>query len=275
MAKSKVLVGALVLTLWLNLASLAPAPHPALASPDEARWSPVNIPTEGKAGQWRLASGSDVPHLTMAIDGSLYSYANLSVTGHTLFKSTDGGHSWSDSRVGEAIVALAIAPDDARLVYYATASAVYRSADGGSSFIRLPANPGRAGSDNITITSLDVARREGNMVIAVGSRDSDSGQYGGVYILKENELLPNWVDTNLGKYDVAAIAFSPNFAFDRQLLAVVTDEKDTIITSRIADGIWGKTIAEATIKGLVAKTATLAFPDDYDASPVTSTLVRL
>ncbi len=260
MTKTKALAGTLVLALLFNLAGLIPA----LASPDEARWSPVNIPTEGKAGKWLLAGGSDVQHLTMAIDGSLYAYANPAGINHTLFKSSDNGISWSENRVEGAIVAIATAPDDARLVYYATAAAVYRSTDGAGSFLRLPPNPGGAGSNNITITSLDVARLEGNIVVAIGSQDSDNAQYGGVYTLTEKEILPAWVDTNIGNYDVATVAFSPNFALDRQMVAVVTDEKDTIVTARIADGRWGTALADASIKGLLTRTATIAFPGDYE-----------
>ena len=63
---------------------------PAIATPDEVKWSKVNIPTEGKLGDWVLANGSDVQHLTMAIDDSLYGYADPSGTSYTLFKSTDG-----------------------------------------------------------------------------------------------------------------------------------------------------------------------------------------
>jgi len=42
------------------------------ASPEAAEWSVVNIPTEGKSGNWALASGSDVKYLIMAKDGTLY-----------------------------------------------------------------------------------------------------------------------------------------------------------------------------------------------------------
>ncbi len=53
----------------------------------------VNIPTEGKAGDWVLADGSDVQHLKVAIDGTLYAYGK-GLT-YTLYKSTNGGYSWS------------------------------------------------------------------------------------------------------------------------------------------------------------------------------------
>ena len=57
----------------------------------------------------------------MAIDGTLYSYANPVGTSYTLFKSADAGYSWpTTGKVKEAIVDIAIALDDANIVYYAT-----------------------------------------------------------------------------------------------------------------------------------------------------------
>ncbi len=260
MAKPNIIIGVLLSSLLLSF------PDSVLAAPEEARWAKVNLPAEGKAGNWVLASGSDIQHLTMAIDGTLYSYANPTAAGHALFKSTDNGSSWSDIRVTEAIVALATVPDDAHLVYYATNSTVYRSQDAGTSFVQLPPGPGGAGSSNITITSIALARLDGDILIAVATKDLDNMQYGGVYTLKEGVLLSSWVNTNLGSYDVVALAFSPHFAADRQLVAVATNGTDTIVTAKIGDGGWGQTIGNATIKGLIPRAATIAFPDDYDAA---------
>ena len=113
----------------------------ATASPDEVKWSPVNIPAEGRAGNWVLAAGSDVQHLTMAIDGTLYAYVKGPT--YTLYKSTNGGYSWSYiGNVTNNIVDIATSPHDANLVYYATTSGVYRSNDGGKTFTHA-AKPGR------------------------------------------------------------------------------------------------------------------------------------
>ncbi len=79
----------LILLLSLTFLTLT---NTAAASPDEAKWSRVNIPTEGKAGNWVLADGSDIQHLTMASDGTLYAYGK-GLT-YTLYKSTNSGYSW-------------------------------------------------------------------------------------------------------------------------------------------------------------------------------------
>ena len=258
----------IISALWtILLLGLLGSVTPALASPDVVKWSRVNIPTEGKAGNWVLASGSDVQHLTMAIDGSLYAYASPSGTSYTLFKSTDDGYSWSHvGRVTDDIVDIATAPDDASLVYYATGSGIYKSIDAAGEFDPLPLNPGGAGSNNIEITSIDVARLESNYIVAVGTRDTDGSQYGGVYTLDEAHVLSAWQDTNLGDGDVYAVAFSPRFTSDRQLVAVVSDETDIFVTFKIGDGGWAEIAGDTIIPVTSVATADTAFPDDYDAT---------
>ncbi|MFC2020887.1 WD40/YVTN/BNR-like repeat-containing protein [Chloroflexota bacterium] len=257
----------LALTLALSLPGFISTTSPAEAAANEVEWSRVNIPSGGEAGDWVLATDSDVRHLAMAKDGTLYAYANPSATSYTLFKSVDAGYSWSyTGDVKDTIVDIATAPDDAGIIYYASASSVYKSSDAGKNFIQLPPNPGGAGTANITITCINVVRLDGNSIIAVGTVDSDNTQYGGVYTLEENKLLPDWADTSVGNYDISAVAFSPNFTADRQLVAVVTDEQDTLVTSRIGESDWNQVIVDATIEGLVPISAAIAFTDDYNLS---------
>jgi len=265
-ARSFILLG-LILLLSLLLIPV----RPAIALPDDTvRWLPVNLPADGRAGNWVLADGSDIQHLAMAIDGTLYAYG--SGLTYTLLKSTDGGYSWSyTGMVSDSIVDIATTPDDASVVYYATLSNVYKSADAGNSFVLMPPNPGGAGTNNVEITSIDVTY-PGDYLVAVGTRDTDASEYGGVYVLDESELFSGWTDTNAGSYDVYAIAFSPNFPASRQLVAVVTDETDTIVTTTIGSTGWGVTVGSARLdrdnSGIptpvaVAVSADIAFPEDY------------
>jgi len=267
-AKIKTAVGiALLLSLFL-----ANFTDHAVAASDEVKWTRFNIPTEGTAGNWVLADGSSVQHLTMASDGTLYAYGQ-GLT-YTLYQSKSGGYSWSYiGDVKDEIVDIAIAPDDENTIYYATSSTVYKSTDGGKSFTTL-SNPGGAGSNNIEITSIAVTHLYSN-IIAVGTRDTDSSQFGGVYTLDEEGVIPSWVDSNLGNYDVYAVAFSPNFTADRQLVAVITDETDTFVTTKIGDSGWGATFGNARLDKdnsgtpapvAVATSAAIAFPSDYDAT---------
>ena len=278
MAKLEAAALGLLLLAWLSLTA------PAIANPDLVKWSRVNIPTDGEAGGWGLASGSDVQHLTMATDGTLYAYGKgLS---YTLYKSADQGYSWQAmGKVQDDIVDIATAPFDANVVYYATSSHLYQSTDGGKTFLPLPANPGGAGSNNIEITSIDVAKdftQPTTDIIAVSTRDKDGGEFGGVYLLSADNPF-TWTDTEVGNYDVYAVAFSPNYPDDGQLVAVVTDEVDTIVTSRIYDEEWGASIGDATLNKdnsripasvAVDTSATIAFPSDYNSDVLTGGYVQ-
>lgn len=278
MAKLEAVALGLLLLAWLSLTA------PAVASPDLVKWSRVNIPTDGEAGGWGLALGSDVRHLTMTTDGTLYAYGKgLS---YTLYKSTDQGHSWQAiGKVQDEIVDIATAPDDTNIIYYATSSYVYQSTDGGETFLPLPLNPGGAGSNNIEITSIDVAKdftEPTADIIAVSTRDKDTGEFGGVYLLDRAHPL-TWTNTEVGNYDVYAVAFSPNYLDDLQLVAVVTDEVDTTVTAKIGDEEWGASIGDATLNKDNSRTptsvavdtsATIAFPNDYNSDVLAGAYVQ-
>jgi hypothetical protein len=216
--------------LLLSLAGMLTPLSPALSAPNEVSWSPVNIPTEGSSGSWVLARDSDVHHLAVTADGTLYAYATPSGTSRTLFKSTDDGHSWfGTGSVTDEMVDIAPNPEDGDTVYYATTSSVYKSSDGGASFTKLPPSPGGAGSNHIAITAISVARLDGHNIVAAGTRDTDSSEYGGVYLFEDEEPFSVWVDTNIGNYDVYSVALSPHFADDEIITAAVTNEAGSYI----------------------------------------------
>ena len=58
--------------LGLLLLILSSFTTPAAASTDSLKWSRVNVPADGKTGDWGLAWGSDIEHPTVASDGTLY-----------------------------------------------------------------------------------------------------------------------------------------------------------------------------------------------------------
>jgi photosystem II stability/assembly factor-like uncharacterized protein len=257
----KLLPSLLFLTL---LAAIIPYHHPVSAV-DAAQWTPVNLPIEGIPGKWTLANGSDIRYLTMSNDGTLYCYANPAGTTSTLFKSADNGRSWTTTgKVADVITDIAALPQDSKNIYYATASRVYKSVDAGNTFIALPPNPGGAGSGNVLITSLDVVRLDNADIIAVSTIDTDTAQYGGVYLLDESQGMSAWVNTGIGNYDVYRVAFSPDYTNDRQLIAITSDEADTFIISKINTMNWGQWISKARIHGIVPSAAGIAFPDNYN-----------
>jgi photosystem II stability/assembly factor-like uncharacterized protein len=232
--------------------------YPAAAASDAVKWARVNIPTEGEAGKWALADGSDIQHIAMSGDGTLYAY----VTGldYTLYRSKDGGYGWEYiGGVQDEITGIAVSPHDAGTVYYATTSEVYRSTNGGRTFTALPPGPGGAGTDHKEITSIDVAWTNGNIILA-GITDKDSGEFGGVFLLDEAEVFSDWADTGIGDYDICTLAFSPDFAADRRIVAVTTDESDTYIMTKIGNTEWNAEIGYARLDA-VASSAEIAFPN--------------
>ncbi|HJX12823.1 MAG TPA: hypothetical protein VJ377_04765, partial [Dehalococcoidales bacterium] len=273
-APSPGLPGLFLRLLVLAAVGVALAASPAAASPDAVRWTKVNIPAGGETGGWVLASGSDVRHLTASPDGTLYAAAP-GLT-YTLYRSADGGYTWTHlGKVGDDIVAIAVSPADESRIYYATVAAVFRSTDAGKTFSQLPNGPGGAGAGNVEITSLAVARADHD-IVAVGTRDTDSSQFGGVYALDGADIIPAWTDTGLGSYDVYAVAFSPAYPTDRQMVAVMTDETDSFVAGRVADGGWGAAMGNARLNRdnasspvavVVTESAAVAFPANYDADP--------
>ena len=264
MARIKSAVG--LLLLLSLLVSISPL-TPAVAAPDEAKWSRVNIPTEGKAGNRVLASGSDVEHLTLAIDGTLYAYV-ASLT-YTLYKSTDEGRSWSySSEITGAIVDIACSSLDADIIYVTDGSHVYKSADAGASFSKVADTTLPTLDDNESITCLDVGYdASDDPYVFIATADTDDGDFGGVYYLPEADSGAEWTDLQAGSYDVYSIAGSPQFKGDSQIVAIVTDETHTyVINNYGVAGDWasGVELLEGDVTPFTITAASdICFPSDF------------
>ena len=264
--QTKLTLAVLAVVLLPGIAVFVPSAGLAAASIEEVRWCPVGIPTEGEPSGWVLAGGADMRHLARTSDGTLYCYASPPGIAYRLFKSTDDGRSWwLTGGVQDTIIGIATLVEDAGTLYYATGTTVYKSTDSGVSFTPLPANPGGSGSNNVAITSIDIVRLDTRNLVAVSTGDSDAAEFGGVFILDENNIPAGWADTTIGAYDVSTVTFSPGFAANGQLLAVATDETDSYIFARITGENWSATITAAVIPGIVADSAAIAFPEDYEA----------
>ena len=110
-----------------------------------------------------------------------------------------------------------------------------------------------------------MVRVDNTNLVAVGTIDIDTTQYGGVYLLEENTGGGGtWLNTSIGSYDIYRVAFSINYSNDRQLIAVASNETDTYIMSKIHNGTWGQMINNARISGIVPVAANIAFPNDYN-----------
>jgi photosystem II stability/assembly factor-like uncharacterized protein len=280
------------------LLSFTLLPAPAQAKADA--WTRYPIPQKGEAGGWVLTSdvgteGTGVTAICVAYDGTIYAATDETsgspLNGYNLFKSTDDGYTWTplwkipagDKPAGgpvsdpnPKIIALLLPrweyPDT---LYLATQYNVYKSTDGGENFTTVGGRPTYGGGADPArsrlITSLDVTYYHNNHLVLVGSGDADAGDYGGIYFYDESKIFTPWLDLRVGggdagtKYDVLDVAFSPNFADDMQVVALVTNETNTLVTTKLGSSDWGATIGDATMPGVVATGGCLAFPADYDS----------
>ena len=263
MAKAKFALGLLLL---LGLLS---STFPVSASPDIAEWSEVNTPTDGKPGDWVLALGSDIQHLSLAIDGTLYAY-KLEGTTHHLMKSTDEGHTWSETEYdGGAIADIACSWIDADTIYLTDGSHVYKSDDAGEGFDKVGDGTLPALDANESIACLDVGYDDNDdPVVFIGTADIDGGDFGSVYYLAEADFGAKWTDLKTGNYDVHSIACSPYFDKDSLLIALVTDETHTYIINNYGVlGDWSHRIElleDNTSSFVVTAASRIGFLDDFD-----------
>jgi len=264
MAKVRFAMG---LCLLLSLLVMASPVTPVTADPDEVIWLKVNIPAEGNAGNWVLADGSDIQHLTMAIDGTLY--ACVKGLTYTLYKSTDEGRSWSYSNeITEAIVDIACSSLDADIIYVTDGSHVYRSDNAGASFSKVADTTLPALDDNESITCLDVGYDAGDdPYVFIATADTDDGDFGGVYYLPEAVSGAEWTDLQVGNYDVYSIAGSPEFNNDSQVIAIVTDETHTYTINNygvVGDWTSGVELLDGDVVPFTITTASdICFPSDF------------
>ena len=235
-------------------------PTPALAS--ELTWSVVSTPLDGTG--FLLVPGSDIKALAAGSGGTVFAAASGPQPG--LYRLSDGS-SWAlAAPSNEPIVAVAA---DGINICYATAFQVFRSSDGGHTFSAF-GGPDNAGSGHVSISALAISAS----VMLAGTRDDDSGQFGGVYLLDAARPFSGWQDTNLGARDVYAVAFSPGFSDDHQLVAVAGDEVNLYITTNYGAG-WGANVLEARLSGPAScLSASIAFADDYSASLATGACVQ-
>ncbi len=249
-----------VLCLLLTYASLGGTPVRAAAQ----AWSV--LPTPGAQG---LVIARDVQFsgpLACASNGaSLYCYVHDGT--HRLLRSNNDGRTWSAVHApGAPIVALRASPSEPNVVYYATATTVYKSVDAGASFVSLASVP--AGS----IVTMAVRQVNGCYLLVVGT----AGAPGDVYVLDEASLLAGFRLLGVNSYSMAAVAagygpvtgvlavaISPGFLSDRAVVAVGTDGVSSFLLVNTGGSAWGAAVASPPALAGGATSAAVAFPASF------------
>ena len=241
----------------------------AHAEPDVLEWSEVNIPTDGKPGGWQLASGSDIQHLSLALDDSLYT-DKVEGTTHHLMKSTDEGRTWEQTGYeGGVIAAIAGSRLDADIIYLTDGSLVYKSEDGGQGFETVGSGSLPTLDGNESIACLDIGYDvNDDPIIFIGTADTDGGDFGHIYYLTEAEFGASWSDLQATGYDVYSIAVSPDFKNSHQVIALATDETHTYIINNYGTvGDWSHRIElleDNTASFTATAASRLCFYSDFD-----------
>lgn len=277
-AKFRIWIVAVILVL-----ALAAVPLPAAAGEDANEWYKLPVPEAGGDGDWVLtgdigAGASGVTAVAAGYDGSIFAAveaaADTQFDGYNLFRSTDGGYTWQplwkipDGDGDTKLISIVLpSPGDTDVLYAATGNNVYKSTNGGRRFSSL-GSPAGAGQQ---ITSIAVAGYGNDNIVYAGVRAAGAGEFGGLYFRNEAELFQSWADLNVGNvaagtaYDVLAVAASPDFDEDEQVVAVITDEANTYVTTKYESAGWGADTGNAVIPGMPATGASIALPVNYSS----------
>lgn len=214
-------------------------------------------PEEGEVvirgdGRLLIVPGSDVSRIAVAYDNTVYALDSASAR---LYKSDHGGYGWANISRGIAGAAtwdeLAVAPDNPDFVAVVTnaGTEVYVSVDGGTNFdaTRLAAKLGPG--ERVTCLAISPCYGSLRRELAVGTSTGNGG--GKVRVNVVNHFPSGWQDMSTGangwlatpavlSTDVFAIEYSPSFAGDGTLLAVVAsgpapDTDDTYLYIGLRD----------------------------------------
>ncbi len=237
------------------------------ADTDTVEWSEVNIPTAGRAGGWGLAPGSDLAHLSLAA-GVLYADKIEGATSR-LMRSEDGGLSWEETDYEGGVVDIVCPLSNAETIYLTDGSHVYKSVDGGEAFQPVSEGTLPAFDANEAISCLDVGYDgASHPIVFIGTADSDTGQYGGVYYLAEGDFGAEWTDMMAEGYDIYAIAAAPEFELNFRLAALACDESHSyIINNEGVIGGWSERtelLKANTTSFALSGASRICFPSGFD-----------
>jgi len=288
----------IVLTLAL-LAGMIMAAVPASAA--ELNWSNITIPN---TTNYQITIASTVTAMAASPDGkTIFAWnngTNSATTVKGLLKSTDGGVSWTSSGIGNGLIgnvaatglkSIKVSPQFATDTNAVATDGVnlFRTVNGGSDWFIVTTGAPFADT-NITSVDVSVYYNGGGPAILVGygaGTAAPTTANGGValYITYKGQwqyfsgTTTTGTTSGLGgltnnstAVDVYAVAFSPNYQSDTEILALAAGSSGTVLYAKIGDNAWNNDVAASVIhSGTTFFTtvydttkAQMAFPSDYD-----------
>jgi photosystem II stability/assembly factor-like uncharacterized protein len=286
----KILGLALTLVLLASL-TVGLAAAPAGANPGTLKWTKLSLPKVEEwtpSGDWAgfvetegdywATPDIDLGPIAQTPDGDIL-FAAVADDGYDtwfdVLKSTDGGYSWVPIGFYEAwldngdatpIVAILTSPDytEDTTVLVATELTVYQSVDGGKNFVCMEDTPPWDTNGGGTITSMDVSLDDrGRLAYMVGTTGGDfsaTDPGSDVWVFSTETGLqwqPQFIDVAFGTtsqidYNVLACAFSPFFADDEGITAVVTYSFDVLSVPAVPGESVGSTDGSGDLAGTLA-----------------------
>jgi len=268
----------LVLVVSLTIAIAAPV------SAGENEWSSPAVPAkEGSDGDWLWSSDIDAGPgpLAMAIDGTLYCYAEIDTEEHVL-QSTDDGRTWDktdyykdlEDELGDdpgAVVDFAISSLDADALYATDGDHVFYTKNAGDKWQTIADVSLELAIGDGTITSIDVSYDSSDdPFIFIGTEDSGTGS---VYYVSQGGYPAQWTDLDVQAFDagcdVYAVAASPEFADTDEIFALISGGANTTMVNNISGTIsdWDALADLLDAAGLtisIDEASRICFPDDFD-----------
>jgi len=222
-------LGLIVVLLVSMLGIVVPASAGTLS------WSSETIP--GSTG--KVILDCDITDMDISPDGTIWASTNTT----TLYKSTDGGSSWTAVTHSGLLTVdmVAVAPDNANIIAAASSNKttpnVCISNNGGTTWSSLTTPQEGSEGSAMALTGLDVSPASSgyNYVAVCGWEWTSGTQLANVWSFNVGAAAAVWTEfcdregfneatTAVGTADiVSAIAFSPNFPSDKVLTAIVED----------------------------------------------------
>jgi hypothetical protein len=267
--KSKIhkILGVALTLVMLGSLTIGLFAMPAAAGTLE--WDKSNPPKAGEDGDYfRDIDITGLGPMAMAIDGSLYAYAD----GVGLLKSTDDGRSWERLTKYDFAdpVDIAVSTEDADHLWIATADTVYRTTNGGDTYTALTTVTGPTAGTLSAINSIAAGYVNDELQLFVSATGGDGED---VYVLAASygSIWSTMAAQAAGAVNVYHVAAAPDFnsASDPLLLAVVDDGTDTLVYYKEGGGAWnGNKGPLQLVAGATTVDATdIAFPDDFESDP--------
>jgi hypothetical protein len=279
----------MALLLVFSLAATLSVSSTSTVSAGTQKWSKINIPG---TDDMQLAPGTDVGAMDVSPDGAALFAAVFDTAAGTwnVTKSIDGGYTWKLTGLTAAylasasdstdIIAIDVSPawENDEIVVVTTVQDVYISEDAGKTFKSM--DPGNSLGDNIRCMDIGIDE-DGDATYAVGTTTD-------VYILSgfsgwARQYIYTPLFINAGGVGVLAVAFSPNYANDGTVLAVIRGQAPLDLLgpgtwlraeSDITVNNWGAYINDAPFTDqedgtyILADSACMDFADDYNSVPV-------